>query len=81
MFDLDSLNDEILKINAVQFVYVKSSYKSLTSKYKKSNRNINIYKIYDLPFDVMCVFTWKNDDDDTVTNEPKINKFLETTSK
>ena len=43
-----------MKINAVQFVYVKSSYKSLTSKYEKPNRNINISKVSDLPFDVMC---------------------------
>ena len=62
MFDLDSLNDEILKINAVQFVYVKSSYKSLTSKYEKSNSNINISKISDLPFYVKHI-TSKGDSD------------------
>ena len=50
-------------------------------KIQKSNRNINIFNISDLPFDVMCVFTWKNDDDDTVPIEPTINRFLETTSK
>ena len=69
-----------MKINAVQFVYVKYSYKSLTSKYEKLNLNINISKISDLPFDVMCVFTWKDDDDDTVPNELIINKLIETTS-
>ena len=56
-----------MKINALQFVYVKFSYKKLTSKYEKSNCNINISKIYDLPFNIMCVFTWKNDD--AVPNE------------
>ena len=46
--------NSILKINAVQFVYVELCYKILTSRYKKSNRNINISNISDLPFDVMC---------------------------
>ena len=43
-----------MKINLVQFVYVKLSYKSLTWKYENLNRNINISNIYNLPFDVMC---------------------------
>ena len=77
MSDLQSENS-ILKINAVQFVYVESCYKLLTSKYKKSSSNINISNISNLPLDVMCVFTWKHVDD-TVPNEPAINRFLETT--
>ena len=43
-----------MKINKVQFVYVKTCYKILTPKYKKPNRNINFSNISDLPFDVMC---------------------------
>ena len=42
----------IIKINSVEFMYVESCYKSSTSKYEKSNRNINISKIYNLPFDM-----------------------------
>ena len=59
-------------------MYVESCYKSSTSKYEKSNSNINISKISHLPFDILCVFTWKNDD--TVPNAPTTNKFIETTS-
>ena len=55
-----------MKINAVQFVYVKYYYKSLIPKYEKPNSNINISKISNLPFDVIFFSTWKNDDDDTV---------------
>ena len=77
MSDLQSEN-LILKINAVQFVYVEFCYKILTSKYKKLNRNINISNISDLPFDVMC-FSLGKYVDDTVPNEPKINRFLEKT--
>ena len=76
MRDLYSKNS-IMKINAVQFVCVKSSYQSLTSKYEKSNSNINISKISHLPFDVLCVHLKKYD---TLPNEPTINKFIETTS-
>ena len=43
-----------MKINAVAFMYVESCYKSLTSKYQKSNSDINISKIYRLPFDMLC---------------------------
>ena len=42
-----------MKINAVKFVYVESCYKSSTSKYEKSNSNINITKISHLPFDML----------------------------
>ena len=42
-----------MKINAVEFMYVESCYKSLTSKYEKSNSNINISKISHLPFDML----------------------------
>ena len=66
-----------MKINAVQFLYFKSSYKSLTSKYEKSNSNINISKISHLPFDVLCFHLKKYD---TVPNEPTINEFIEMTS-
>ena len=52
MSDLQSENS-ILEINAVQFVYVESCYKILTSK-QNLNRNIDISNIYNLPFDVMC---------------------------
>ena len=44
----------ILKINAAQFVYVKSCYNFFTSEYKKSNCHINIFNISDLRFDVIC---------------------------
>ena len=64
----------ILKINAVQFVYVESCYKIFTSKCKKSNCNINISNISDLNFDVMY-FSLENDVDGTVLNETKINRF------
>ena len=64
-----------MKINVVEFMYVVSCYKSSTSKYKKSNSNINISKISHLPFDMLC-FSLENDD--TGPNAPKINKFLET---
>ena len=67
-----------MKINAVQFVHVKLSYKSLTSKYEKSNSNINISKLSHLPFDIMCVSTGR-----TMTlcqMNPTINKFIETLS-
>ena len=49
-----------MKINAVQFVYVKQSYKSLASKYEKLNRNINISKKSGLSFDVMSFSLEKN---------------------
>ena len=44
----------ILQINAVQCVYVELCYKTFTSKYKKSNYNIYIYNVSDLPFDEIC---------------------------
>ena len=67
-----------MKINAVEFMHEELCCKISTSKYEKSNSNINISKILHLPFDMLCVFTWKNDD--TVPNVPTINNFLETTS-
>ena len=36
-------------------MYEESCYKSSTSKYEKSNSNINISKILHLPFDILCV--------------------------
>ena len=84
-FVLDYWNYEIFvfkkwtrKINAVEFMYEESCYKSSTLKYEKSNSNINISKMPHLPFDFLCVFTWKNDD--TVPDATKINNFLETAS-
>ena len=44
-----------MKINAVEFMYVESCYKSSTSKYEKSNSNIIISKISHLTFDILCV--------------------------
>ena len=51
-FVLDSWNYEgfvikklIMTINVVEFMYVKLCYKSSTSKFEKSNSNINIFKI------------------------------------
>ena len=67
-----------MKINAVHFVFLKSSYNSSTSKNKKTNSNINISKISHLTFDMLCFFHLRNDY--TVPKEPTINKFLETTS-
>ena len=58
-------------------MHIESCYKSSTSKYEKSNININISKISHFPFD-MFFFHLKNDD--TVQNAPTINKFLETAS-
>ena len=69
-----------MRINAVQFVHTKSNYKILTSKYEKSNRNIKISYISELTFWCNVFFTFKNDDNDTVPNEPTINKLLEMTS-
>ena len=48
-----------MEINAVEFMYEELCYKSSTSKYEKSNSNINISKISHLPFDILCVFTRK----------------------
>ena len=42
----------ILQINTVQCVYVELCYKNFT--FKKTNYNIDISIISDLPFDVMC---------------------------
>ena len=60
LFYLDCWNYErsvikkwIMKINAVNLVYVESCYKSSTSKYDKSKMNINISTISHLPFDVL----------------------------
>ena len=36
-------------------MYEESCYKISTSKYEKSNTNINISKILHLPFDMLCV--------------------------
>ena len=60
MFVLDFLNYErfavkksIMKINAVKFMYEELCYKSSTSKYEKSNSNINISNISHLTFDML----------------------------
>ena len=65
-----------MKINTVEFMYEESCYKSSTSKYGKSNSNINISKISHLPFDMLC-FHLKNDD--TVLNALEIVEYHETT--
>ena len=44
-------------------------------KIQNSNCNINVSNISDSPFDVMC-FSLENNVDDTVPNEPTINRFL-----
>ena len=44
-----------MKIIVVEFVYVEFCYKNPTSKYEKSNSNINISKMSHLPFDMFCV--------------------------
>ena len=51
--------------------------KTFYIKIQKIEFNINISNISDLTFDVMC-FSLNNDVDDTVPNEPTINRFLET---
>ena len=43
-----------MNINAVEFMYEQSCYKSSTSKYEQFHSNINISKISYLPFDVLC---------------------------
>ena len=49
-------------------------------KIQKSNCGINISNISDLPFDEMC-FHLKKEFDDTVPNEPTINRFFKTNWK
>ena len=56
-------------------MYEESCHKSSTSKYEKSNSNINISKISHLPFDMLCVFTWK------MTTQCSINWQLAITMK
>ena len=58
-------------------MYVESCCKNSTSKYEKSNSNIDISRIPHLRFNMLC-FHLTNDN--TVPNAPKTNKFLETTS-
>ena len=65
----------ILQINAVQCVYVEFCYNIFTSKYKKSNSNIDISNVSDLPFDGIFFFL-KNEVDDTVTKKQTINILL-----
>ena len=43
-----------MKITVVEFVYVEFCYKNPTSKYEKSNSDINISKMLHLPFDMLC---------------------------
>ena len=45
-------NNQCSTIN--KYMYEKSCYKSSTSKYEKSNSNINIFKISHIPFDMLC---------------------------
>ena len=65
-----------MKINAVEFMYEKLCYKISTSKYEKSNSNINISKISHLHFDMLCFLI---ENRDTVRNALTIYKYLETT--
>ena len=58
-------------------MYEELGYKSSTSKYKKSNSNIDISKDIELTFWYVVFFTWINDD--TVRNALTIRKYLETT--
>ena len=51
-----NLKNSTLQINAVQCVYVESCYKIFTSTYKKSNCNVDISNLSDLPFYEMCLF-------------------------
>ena len=53
---IDNPKNSILKINAVQCVYVESGYKIFMSTYKKLNNNDDISNVSDLPFDEMCLF-------------------------
>ena len=53
----------------LQFVFIKI---------QKSNCNIYISNISDLPFDVMYLSLEKNDVDDTVPKEPTIDMLLKT---
>ena len=45
-----------MKINAVEFINVESCYNLSISKYEKSNSNIKIFKISQLPFDIFYFF-------------------------
>ena len=65
-----------MKNNAVEFMYKELCYKSSTSKYVKSNSNINISNISHLPFGMLC-FLLENDD--TVINALTICNCHETT--
>ena len=68
-FDIENKCSTICVCRIVlQFFYIKI---------KKSNYNINISNISELPLDVMC-FSLENDFDDTVPNELTIDMFRET---
>ena len=79
MSEIQSKNS-ILQINAVQCVYVELCYKNFTSKCKKSNYNIDISNVSDLPFYGIC-FSIGNEVDDTVPKEPTIDMFPKTICK
>ena len=65
-----------MRTNSVEFMYEELCYKSSTSKYEKSNSNINISNISHLTFDMLC-FSLENDD--AVLNALTIGNFHETT--
>ena len=52
-------------------------FKIFTSTYKKSNFNIDISNVSDLPL-MKCVSFLMNEVDDTVPKEPIFNMFLKT---
>ena len=64
-----------MKIDTVEFMYEELCYKRSTSKYEKSNSNINISKISHLPFDMLC-FSLENDY--TVLNALTTGKYHKT---
>ena len=68
--------NSILQINAVQCVYVELCYKIFTSTYKKSNYNIDISNVSDLPFDGMCFFLekWSRSHSSKRTNDPYVSQ-------
>ena len=56
----------------------KTVLQNVYIKIQKLKCYINIYNISDLTFDIMC-FSLEKYVDDTVPNEPTMNRFLETT--
>ena len=58
-------------------MYVEFCYKTFASTYKKSNYNIDIFNVSDLPFDGIYFFL-ENEVNDTVPKEPTIDMFFKT---